>query len=218
MRIQSFGWLYVVMCLTEIVSIRQSTFARSSPMNPAFRIEEFPRYTVEDYLEWQGDWELWTGIAIAMTPSPFGGHQRTIARMSHLILESVEKNKIRGNCCDCEVFVELDWIVDRETVVRPDLSVVCGLAVEGHLQQPPAIVIEVRSPSTSTNDRTFKYKLYEQQGVRHYIMIDPESEQVEHCKLEGGKYQLVPVVQTASIQLTLHDACSIHIECNRIFQ
>ena len=31
-----------------------------------------PRYTVDDYESWAGDWELWQGTAIAMTPSPFG--------------------------------------------------------------------------------------------------------------------------------------------------
>ena len=31
-----------------------------------------PHYTVADYEQWSGDWELWKGTAVAMTPSPFG--------------------------------------------------------------------------------------------------------------------------------------------------
>jgi len=31
-----------------------------------------PRYTVEDYQYWKGDWELWDGLAVSMLPCPFG--------------------------------------------------------------------------------------------------------------------------------------------------
>jgi hypothetical protein len=34
-----------------------------------------PRYTVADYRQWQGDWELLDGVAVSVTPSPFGIHQ-----------------------------------------------------------------------------------------------------------------------------------------------
>ena len=40
-----------------------------------------PPYTIADYRLWKGDWELWNGIAIAMTPSPFGRHQALVASL-----------------------------------------------------------------------------------------------------------------------------------------
>ncbi len=33
-------------------------------------IQYAPRYTFEDYAQWEGDWELWEGIAIAIAMSP----------------------------------------------------------------------------------------------------------------------------------------------------
>ena len=36
-----------------------------------------PHYTVDDYQHWEGDWELWNGVAVAMAPSPFGPHAIT---------------------------------------------------------------------------------------------------------------------------------------------
>ncbi len=35
-----------------------------------------PRYTIDDYKLWEGDWELIDGIPFAMTPSPFGKYQK----------------------------------------------------------------------------------------------------------------------------------------------
>lgn len=41
-----------------------------------------PRYTIDDYQHWEGDWELIDGVPIAMTPSPFGHHERIVSRLS----------------------------------------------------------------------------------------------------------------------------------------
>ncbi len=36
------------------------------------------RYTYEDYVQWEGDWELIYGQAIAMAPAPMINHQAVI--------------------------------------------------------------------------------------------------------------------------------------------
>ncbi len=92
-----------------------------------------PRYTIEDYRLWQGDWEIWDGIAIAMTPSPFGTHQAIL-----VALVSELRAALREEGCEATALVELDWIVSKETVVRPDVIVVCGAAPEQHLEQARA--------------------------------------------------------------------------------
>jgi hypothetical protein len=33
-------------------------------------------YTVAEYQSWDGDWELWQGIPVSMSPGPFGRHQK----------------------------------------------------------------------------------------------------------------------------------------------
>lgn len=37
-----------------------------------------PHYTVEDYRQWEGRWELMGGVAIAMSQSPFGQHAKLL--------------------------------------------------------------------------------------------------------------------------------------------
>ena len=40
-----------------------------------------PHYTIDDYRLWEGDWELWQGTAVAMTPSLFGRHGGMLVRL-----------------------------------------------------------------------------------------------------------------------------------------
>jgi hypothetical protein len=40
-----------------------------------------PPDSVADSLQWKGDWELWNGTAVAMSPSPFGPHERAAAKL-----------------------------------------------------------------------------------------------------------------------------------------
>ncbi|QDV47180.1 hypothetical protein Enr13x_70890 [Stieleria neptunia] len=48
-----------------------------------------PQYTVSDYLGWDGDWELWSGIPIAMSPSPFGRHQAVASRVAYELRKAI---------------------------------------------------------------------------------------------------------------------------------
>ncbi|QEG24236.1 hypothetical protein MFFC18_41530 [Mariniblastus fucicola] len=90
-----------------------------------------PRYTVDDYQHWEGDWQLVEGIAISMNPSPFGPHERAVSRISLCIGNAIEEADF-----ECESYAGLDWIVSDETVVRPDVMVVCGEQPERHLENP----------------------------------------------------------------------------------
>ena len=97
-----------------------------------------PHYTVEDYRQWVGDWELWYGTAVAMSPSPFGPHERAVTALTCQI-----QNSIRTKFCDCCVYAGLDWIVQSDTVVRPDVMVVCGDQPERHLEKTPMLTIKL---------------------------------------------------------------------------
>jgi Uma2 family endonuclease len=92
-----------------------------------------PRYTLADYRQWRGDWQLIDGVAIAMTPSSFGPHERVVSRLSRII-----GGQLDAGACRCEVYTNLDWIVSDDTVLRPDLMVVCGDQPQRHLERVPA--------------------------------------------------------------------------------
>ena len=80
-----------------------------------------PNYTVDDYRHWEGDWQLIEGVPVAMSPSPFGPHERIVAEFVKSFGSQIDQQG-----CDCRVYAGLDWIVSNDTVVRPDVMVVCG--------------------------------------------------------------------------------------------
>ncbi|MCX7412564.1 MAG: Uma2 family endonuclease [Planctomycetia bacterium] len=86
-----------------------------------------PHYTVADHAAWEGDFELLQGVAVAMTPSPFGPHAERLSRVAAAFW-----NAIDASGCRATVLAEIDWIVTNDTVVRPDLVVVCGPTPQRH--------------------------------------------------------------------------------------
>ena len=133
-----------------------------------------PRYTVSDYQHWEGDWELVEGVPIAMSPSPLGPHERAVARIARKLgnlLEEMESN--------CETYAGLDWIVNNENVFRPDVMVVCGEQPEKHLEKPPVIAVEVLSSSTRLLDLGSKRRIYGDNGVAVYLIVDVEKKSIE---------------------------------------
>ena len=156
-----------------------------------------PHYTVADYAAWEGDWELLDGVAVAMTPSPFGGHAERLSRLAASLWNAIDASR-----CKATVLVEIDWIVSNDTVVRPDLVVVCGGAPQRHVEQPPALVAEILSEATRTRDLTVKRDLYEQHGVRWYLIIDPDQGRSSLLRLGSlGRYEPLSAVGRHSIDL-----------------
>lgn len=170
-----------------------------------------PRYTVDEYRLWKGDWELWDGIAIALSPSPFGKHQAIL-----VALASELRNAVRSNRCEATVLGELDWVVRDDTVVRPDLVIVCGGAPEKHLHAAPALVAEILSPSTRKNDLTYKRELYESERVGTYLIVDPETKTIEQLTLsESGAYETAGAQE--SLRISLCGDCEIELTAADVF-
>lgn len=171
-----------------------------------------PHYTVEDYQLWEGDWELWDGTAVAMTPSPFGRHAQMMVNVG------TELNlAIRAVGCNAAVMAEIDWIVSDRTVLRPDITVVCGEPPERHVESAPALVVEILSPSTRQRDLTFKKQIYQEQSVPWYLIIDPEQKTLEAHRLNGdGEYQTVDYNETLDVDLC--DNCSLSVKVGGLFR
>lgn len=168
-----------------------------------------PRYTLADYRRWRGDWQLIDGVAIAMTPSPFGPHDRVVSRLSRWIGSQIENVR-----CRCEVYTNLDWIVSDETVVRPDLMVVCGEQPQRHLERPPEVVVEVLSEATRAQDLVVKRAIYREQGVPHYVLVDADMRTVEHVTAHASR----SLTTTDTLDLPLPGGtCRIEIACGRLF-
>ena len=144
-----------------------------------------PYYTVEDYAKWEGDWELIEGVPYALAPSPLAKHQKISLLIARIIDEQIE------NCPEkCEVFFELDWIVSEDTVVRPDIVVVCE-EVEDFIKTRPEVIFEVISPQTAKKDEYLKFSLYEREMVPYYVLVYPELKKVRIFRLKEGRYEKV---------------------------
>lgn len=168
-----------------------------------------PRYTVADHASWEGDWELLDGVALAMTPSPFGRHAERLSRLAAMLW-----NAIDASGCHATVLAEIDWIVTNDTVVRPDLVVVCGPAPQRHVEQPPAFVAEILSAATRTRDLTVKRDLYEAHGVRWYLISDPEEGRSSLLRLgTTGRYESLPSAGRQEIDLC--PDCTLSIDLGR---
>lgn len=170
-----------------------------------------PHYTVADYQQWEGDWELWNGVAIAMGPSPFGRHAQILAHLAMVL-----GNAIDAADCTATMLAEIDWIVADDTILRPDLTIVCGGAPQRHVEQTPALVVEILSASTRERDLTFKKWLYQQEGVPWYLIIDPDADDFQALKLDAsGKYQ--PMAHGETLSVDICDECSLSVRVDRLF-
>ena len=171
-----------------------------------------PHYTVEDYNLWEGDWELWQGTAVAMTPSPFGRHSQLLAQLARAFGNAVEAAD-----CEATVLAEIDWIISNDTVVRPDLTIVCGDAPERHVEDTPAVVVEILSAATRERDETFKKDLYQEQGVRWYLIVDPNTDELTPLRLSGESQYTCADVDGGILTLDICDDCELSIQVSKIF-
>ena len=144
------------------------------------------RYSVKDYEQWEGDWELIKGVPYAMAPAPVSKHQWILMRLGAFLNEALEE------CDECYVLGEAEWRISNDTVVRPDVMVVCG-KMANYVDQTPQIIFEILSPSTRMRDEVMKRSLYQSLGVQYYVMVDPDSEEVVFLKLDGEYKKSEPV-------------------------
>ncbi len=77
---------------------------------------------------------------------------------------------------------------DVDTMVEPDISVVCDKSkLDKHgCKGAPDLVVEILSPSTQRHDRLVKLGLYQRAGVREYWVVNPEDQTVQVFTLSNG--------------------------------
>jgi Uma2 family endonuclease len=114
--------------------------------------------------------------------------------------------------CNCSVYSELDWIINEETVVRPDIMIVCGDFETDFLTFPPTLVLEITSPTSRMRDRNTKFTLYEICGVNYYLFADTDKNCVEIFQLINNKYQ-----QINNNTYTLNSNCNVELNLTVIW-
>lgn len=151
-------------------------------------------HTYADYRQWPEAvrYELIDGFAYAMGPAPARRHQEVAGEIFRQIADALEGSPCRPYMALFDVRLpqadESDDCVD--TVVQPDISVICDKAKldERGCRGAPDWVIEVLSPATAGHDQIVKRALYERVGVREYWLVHPVDRIVSIYLLVNGAY------------------------------
>ena len=159
-----------------------------------------PHYTYDDYCQWEGKWELIEGMPYAMSPAPIPAHQSVSVLLSYEFVTALKK------CKECKVFQPLDWKIGEDTIVQPDLLIVCHKIEKFFLDFPPILVVEILSPSTASKDRGEKMELYQSQFVKYYLIVDPQFKRIEIYELINNQYEQV-AINPGNFLFTLRDEC-----------
>jgi Uma2 family endonuclease len=152
-------------------------------------------FTYADYLTWpEGErWELIEGQAYAMSPAPSNLHQLIVGELFSAIHGYFRGKPCRPFVAPFDVRLPGKGTADHDidTVVQPDISLVCDpdkLKDNHGCLGAPDWVIEVLSPSTAVHDQRTKRALFERHGVAEYWLVHPGDRSVTIYRLENNAY------------------------------
>jgi Uma2 family endonuclease len=146
-------------------------------------VKPVEHFTLDDYRRWKGDWELIDGVALAMAPSPVLEHQRLSGSIYRRLAEALDE------CSRCEVLFEIDVAFSEDTVVRPDVLVICYEPEGERLTRAPELIFEVVSKTTARRDEETKFRLYRDEGVANYVLVYPQAKKAKAYRLVDGDYR-----------------------------
>lgn len=127
-----------------------------------------------------------------MAPAPSPRHQEWVGEVFRQIADALEGKPCRVYLAPFDVRLPRDDEADDniDTVVQPDLSVICDPSKidQRGCRGAPDWVIEVLSPSTAGHDMIVKRDIYERHGVREYWIVHPTDRVVTIYTLIDGAY------------------------------
>jgi Uma2 family endonuclease len=170
-----------------------------------------PHYTYDDWVHWEGKWELIDGFPIAMSPAPIPEHQRVAAALGAGL------SIILKNCSECKVYHPIDYVLAKDIIFVPDILVVCGKIEKKFLDFPPVLVTEILSPSTALRDRHTKFSYYQQDGVKYYLIIDIVSRQVEVYLLSNGSYERQQLDAQNGFHFNFNEECGGYVDFKELW-
>ena len=168
-------------------------------------------YTVQDYVQWEGDWELLYGHPIAMSPSPAFTHQVVSFAIAQQLGEILE------DCPHCQALYEIDVEFAHDTVVRPDVLVICYQPEGERLTRAPDLIFEVISPKTARHDEVVKFNLYRTEGVAYYVLVYPDAKKAKVWRLMDGEYRKVADFHDETYRFDL-SKCSIEFDFGKLWK
>jgi len=171
-------------------------------------------YTFDDYQHWEGNWELIEGMPYAMSPSPTVTHQTVSFNIASAIKEGLGvDHKYCNRCC---VLIETDWQISNDTIVRPDVMVVCQ-EIDEKVLVVPELIIEVVSVSSTRRDEIMKFDLYQREGVMYYILAYPDKQLVKVYYNERSGFKKIQHDSSREVNLTI-EKCNFSLKVDSIWR
>lgn len=152
-------------------------------------------YSYADYLTWrfEGMVELIRGKLFIQSPAPAHRHQLIASNLHRDISNHFRKHPCNSYFAPFDVRLVKERKEDKDvfTVVQPDICVICDMSKmdERGYAGAPDLIVEIISPSTAKKDIDYKYKLYEENGVKEYWIVFPDSNAIDQYHLVDEKYQ-----------------------------
>jgi Uma2 family endonuclease len=134
-------------------------------------------------------YELYDG-EVFVVPSPILLHQVVAMRLWRIL------DDYAAQTGGLAVASPMDVVFSNYDVVQPDIVFLTTesmrtVSLMDRVRQPPDLAVEVLSPSTASNDRGRKMRMFQRYGVLEYWIVDPIAETVEIYRLAESAYELV---------------------------
>jgi Uma2 family endonuclease len=171
-----------------------------------------PHYTYDDWLHWEGRWELIEGIPIALIPSPPPAHQLISAELQGVFKLAITKAFAKN----CLLYPTIGYYIKDNTILAPDIIIVCEKITKDLLDFPPKLIVEILTEATKKRDREIKYDYYEQEGVKYYLLVDINKKLIEIYELVSGRYELRPYVN--GFDFNIKDDCTISPQLDNVWE
>jgi len=179
-------------------------------------------YTYADYLAWQfkDRVELIKGKLFKMSPAPNLDHQIVSSNLIDIISLYFSNKNCKWLHAPFDVrFPSTDSEV-TDTVVQPDLCIVCDLKKldKQGCNGAPDLVVEILSPGNTQKEMNDKFRLYESAFVKEYWLAHPQEKWLTIYNLDSnnkfvGSKPFTP--QDGVIQSILFKDLSIDL--NKVF-
>jgi Uma2 family endonuclease len=168
-------------------------------------------YTYDDYVQWEGKWELIDGMPVAMAPAPTIRHQSLASFLITQLTNQIE------SCEECLVLGEEDWKLSDDTVLKPDVVLVCNEPNEMYITKTPEIVVEVVSKSSAKKDEKHKFAIYEKEKVPYYILVYPDELKAKVYQNRDGKFDKQGDFFTETYRFK-NTTCQPEVDFERVFK
>ena len=164
-------------------------------------------YTEEDYYSLPENMraELIDGDLIYNQAAPSRKHQTILTKL----LVSIS-NYIDSKAGSCHVYpapFAVKLMEDRNTIVEPDISVICDedKLTDRGCTGAPDWIIEIVSPGNLRHDYVLKLNLYTEAGVREYWIVDPAKESVLVYYFEEENFKAETYSFRDEIKVNIYD-------------